>query len=60
MAWQASDEEGKEKDERIKRKKIRRGRIALILTFLSFYGLPRRLDKRLMTLMCCILFKRPR
>ena len=40
-----SEGEGKRKDERVKREKIGRGRIAvaLILTFLPFYGLPRRL-----------------
>ena len=48
---QASEREGKGKDERVKREKIGRGRIALILTFLSpraslpFYGLPHRLPR---------------
>ena len=52
-AWQASEGEGKGKDERAKRGRIGRGRIAIgdasllspvpILTSLPFYGLPRRL-----------------
>ena len=51
-AWQASEGEGTGKDERVKREKIGLGRIAyllppaLILTFLPFYGLPRKLFPR--------------